>query len=36
MLVLFKLHPLPGGKCATPGQNLQVVLPDDKIDIPLE
>jgi hypothetical protein len=37
MLVLFKLHPLPGGKMRDQTtQNLQVVLPDDKIDIPVE
>jgi hypothetical protein len=37
LLVLFKLHPLPGGRMRDPTiQNLQVVLPDDKIDIPLE
>ena len=37
MLVLFKLHPLPGGKMRDQTtQNLQIVLPDDKIDIPVE
>jgi hypothetical protein len=37
VLVLFKLHPLPGGKTREPGaQNLQVALPGDKIDIPIE
>jgi hypothetical protein len=37
LLVLFKLHPLPGGKVRNPGdQDLQVALPDDKIDIPIE
>jgi 4-amino-4-deoxy-L-arabinose transferase-like glycosyltransferase len=37
LLVLFKLHPLPGGRMRDPTiQNLQVVLPDDKIDIALE
>jgi hypothetical protein len=36
-LVLFKLHPLAGGTTREPGgQNLQVVLPDDKIDVPVE
>jgi hypothetical protein len=37
MLVLFKLHPLPGGEMRdATTQNLQVILPDDKIEIPLE
>ncbi|MGA9672260.1 MAG: glycosyltransferase family 39 protein [Terracidiphilus sp.] len=37
LLVLFKLHPLVRGQMRDPTrQNLQVVLPDDKIDIPLE
>jgi hypothetical protein len=37
LLVLFKLHPLDGGRMRDPTtQNLQVVLPDDRIDIPLE
>ena len=36
-LVLFKLHPLPGGQARDPGdQNLKVALPDDKIDIPVD
>ncbi len=36
-LVLFKLHPLPNGKLRDPGdQNLKIVLPDDKIDVPSE
>jgi hypothetical protein len=36
-LVLFKLHPLPGGKVRNPGeQNLQIPLPGDKIEIPIE
>jgi hypothetical protein len=36
-LVLFKLHPLAGGRVRQPGeQNLQVILPDDRIDIPVE
>ena len=37
VLVLFKLHPLPGGKLreeADPG--LSDVLPDDRIDVPVE
>jgi len=34
VLVLFKLHPLPHGQLREPTeQNLQIVLPDDKIDI---
>jgi hypothetical protein len=37
VLVLFKLHPLPGGKIRTPeAQNLQVALPGDRIEIPIE
>jgi hypothetical protein len=37
VLVLFKLHPLPAGKVRDQGeQNLQVPLPGDKIDIPIE
>lgn len=37
MLVLFKLHPAIRGQMRDPTrQNLQIVLPDDKIDIPLE
>ncbi len=37
VLVLFKLHPLPGGKTRSPdNRSLQVVLPDDKIEIPIE
>ena len=37
VLVLFKLHRLPGGRVRSPGdQNLQVVLPGDKIEIPIE
>jgi hypothetical protein len=36
-LVLFKLHPLPGGQTRGPDdQNLQVPLPGDKIDIPIQ
>jgi hypothetical protein len=36
-LVLFKLHPLPDGQTRSPGdQNLQVPLPGDKIDIPIQ
>jgi Dolichyl-phosphate-mannose-protein mannosyltransferase len=36
-LVLFKLHPLPGGQVRLiDGTNLQQPLPCDKIDIPLE
>jgi hypothetical protein len=34
VLLLFKLHPLPGGQVRDPAkENLQVPLPDDKIDI---
>jgi hypothetical protein len=37
VLVLFKLHPLAGGKTRSPGdQNLQIPLPGDKIDIPIQ
>jgi len=37
LLVLFKLHPLPNGRARDPqAQNLQVVLADDKIEIPLQ
>ena len=37
LLVLFKLHPLPGGQVRSPGnQNLQIPLPGDKIEIPVE
>jgi len=37
LLVLFKLHPLPGGQVRDPYvQNLQVPLPGDKIEIPME
>ena len=37
VLVLFKLHPLPGGQTREPaGPNLQVELPGEKIDIPIE
>jgi len=37
LLVLFKLHPLPHGQERDQGdQNLQIVLPGDKIEIPLE
>jgi hypothetical protein len=37
VLVLFKLHPLPPGRDREPsGTNLQVALPGDKIDIPIE
>jgi hypothetical protein len=36
-LVLFKLHPLPGGKVRSPReQNLQIPLPDDNFEIPVE
>jgi hypothetical protein len=36
-LVLFKLHPLRGGRRREPGeQDLQVPLPDDQIQIPIE
>jgi hypothetical protein len=37
VLVLFKLHPLSGGQVRIPSdQNLQVPLPGDKIDIPVQ
>ena len=37
LLVLFKLHPLPGGQVRSPDrQNLQIPLPGDKIDINVE
>ena len=37
LLVLFKLHPLPGGKVRNPDdQNLRVALPGDTIEIPIE
>ena len=37
MLYLFKLHPLPNGEVREQTKmNLQVVLPGDKIDIPVE
>lgn len=37
LLVLFKLHPLPGGEARDPSeQNLQIPLPGDKIDIPMQ
>ena len=37
VLVLFKLHPLPGGRVRDAWkQNLQIPLPGDKIDIPVE
>ena len=37
LLVLFKLHPLPNGQVRDPSkQNLRIVLPDDKIDVPIE
>jgi hypothetical protein len=37
LLVLFKLHPLPGGQARNPGkQNLKIPLPGDKIGIPVE
>ena len=37
LLVLFKLHPLPGGQVRSPAdQNLQIPLPGDKIRIPVE
>ena len=36
VLVLFKLHPLPGGQERDPeGKNLQIAVPGDKIDIPI-
>jgi hypothetical protein len=37
LLVLFKLHPLPGGQTRDPAvHNLQLALPGDKIEIPVE
>jgi hypothetical protein len=37
VLVLFKLHPLPNGQVRAPDNKaLQVVLPGDKIDVPVE
>jgi 4-amino-4-deoxy-L-arabinose transferase-like glycosyltransferase len=37
VLVLFKLHPLPNSQVRNPEvQNLQVALPGDKIEIPIE
>jgi 4-amino-4-deoxy-L-arabinose transferase-like glycosyltransferase len=37
VLVLFKLHPLPNGEVRDPDtQNLQVALPGDKIEIPIQ
>ncbi len=37
VLVLYKLHPLPGGQERSPGdENLRDVLPDDKIDTSVE
>ena len=37
VLVLFKLHPLPDGQVREPaGPNLQVALPGERIDIPIE
>jgi len=37
VLVLFKLHPLPVGQTREPaGPNLQMELPGEKIDIPIE
>ena len=37
VLVLFKLHPLPGGRVRSPGdKNLQIPLAGDKIEIPVE
>lgn len=37
VLVLFKLHPLPAGQARdVSDENLQVPLPGDKIDIPIE
>jgi hypothetical protein len=37
VLYLFKLHPLPDGQVREQNKiNLQVALPDDKIDIPVE
>jgi hypothetical protein len=37
LLVLFKLHRLPGGAVRDPGdENLKVELPDDRFDVPVE
>jgi hypothetical protein len=37
VLVLFKLHPLPGGQVREPDErDLQVPLPDDKIEVGVE
>jgi hypothetical protein len=37
VLVLFKLHPLPGGGMRDVGsENLQIALPGDKIEIPIQ
>jgi hypothetical protein len=37
VLVLFKLHPWPGGQVYDPAdQNLGIRFPEDKFDIPLE
>jgi len=37
VLYLFKLHPLPNGEVRDQiKMNLQVVLPGDKINIPVE
>jgi len=37
VLVLFKLHPLPGGQVREPmEESLRVTLPGDEIDIPIE
>ena len=37
VLVLFKLHPLPGGEAREiDGTNLQTPLPGDRIEIPVE
>ena len=37
VLVLFKLHPLPGGRVRDFGiENMQVPLPGDKIEIPIQ
>jgi hypothetical protein len=37
VLVLFKLHPWPGGQAYDPAdENLRIRFPEDKFDIPLE
>jgi hypothetical protein len=37
VLVLFKLHPWPGGQVHDPAnENLRVRSPEDKFDIPLQ